>query len=100
MCAKGEIFRNANGPDLSVLAIKTCRIPKGLADKIELAKINGGAVNGMAGRGNDTYTPLSLFLVTEQNEIQEITIRNGATVDELLACSVSPWFNDNRQGAA
>ncbi len=100
MCEAGDNFRNANNPhQLTTLMLETARLPDGLAQKIELSTINGGAINGMARRGNDTYRPLANFPAAQANQIREITIRMNATVAELRDCSGSPWFNNMGEAA-
>ena len=93
LCEAGEKFRNANHPDqLTVLTILTARIPQSLQKKIQLSRINGGAINGMANRGLGTYVNLGDYPNAEANRIQEITVVGDATVDELRACCISNWF--------
>ena len=93
ICEAGTAFRNAYAQDeLTTLTIETARIPPSLFNRIELSTINGGAINGVARRGLNTYLPPHEYHFVQFRDVREIAVRECATVDELDACCISPWF--------
>ena len=79
------------GGRLQAIVLVTAQMPESLRQKIRVSKINGGAINGFAERGPDTYAPLA-SVGFRLSQVKEITIEGRVTPAELRACGAGDWL--------